>query len=118
MRAVGSLRLGGGVPPRVEVDDDVGAGEVEAGAAGLQRDEENGYGGVGLETIDLGLAGFRGERTIEVTVGDFLGGEFLAHETEQAGKLREDEEAVAVVERLLQQFAEDGELGRVGRGIA
>src|SRR6478609_1070668 len=36
VRAVGGLRLGGGVPPWVEVDDDVGAREVEAGAAGLE----------------------------------------------------------------------------------
>jgi hypothetical protein len=34
--AVGGLGLGGRIPPRVEVDDGVGAREVEAGTAGFQ----------------------------------------------------------------------------------
>ena len=38
--AVGGLGLGGGVPPGVVVDDGVGGGEVEPGAAGLEGDEE------------------------------------------------------------------------------
>jgi hypothetical protein len=33
--AVSGLRFGGGIPPRIEVDDGVGGGEVEAGAAGF-----------------------------------------------------------------------------------
>ena len=40
MGAVGGLGFGGGIPPRVEVDDGVGAGEVEAGAAGFEGEEE------------------------------------------------------------------------------
>ena len=39
--AVGGLLLDGGVPPAVEVDDVVGAGQVEAGAAGLERQQED-----------------------------------------------------------------------------
>ena len=39
--AVGGLRLDGGVPPQVEVDDVGGGGEVQAGAAGLQREQED-----------------------------------------------------------------------------
>ncbi len=38
--AVGGLILGRHVPPRVVVDDDVGRGQVQAGAAGPQRDQE------------------------------------------------------------------------------
>ena len=39
--AVGGLLLDGGVPPAVDVDHVVGAGEVEAGAAGLEREQED-----------------------------------------------------------------------------
>ena len=47
--AVGGLGFGGGIPPRVEVDDGVGGGEVEAGAAGFEREEEDGRRGCGAE---------------------------------------------------------------------
>ena len=40
---VAGLVLDGGVPPAVEVDDVVGAGEVEAGAAGLEGQQEDGH---------------------------------------------------------------------------
>ena len=40
VRAIGGLIFDGGVPPRIEVDHVVGAGEVDAGAAGLERDQE------------------------------------------------------------------------------
>ena len=39
--AIGGLLLDGRVPPRIEVDDGVGGGEVEARAAGLEADEED-----------------------------------------------------------------------------
>ena len=39
--AVGGLGLGGRVPPGVVVDDGVGAGQVEAGAARLEADQED-----------------------------------------------------------------------------
>ena len=38
--AVGGLVLDGGVPPGIHVDDVVGGGEVEPGAAGLEADQE------------------------------------------------------------------------------
>src|SRR5690606_25569210 len=40
VRAVARLILGRRVPPRIEVDDRIGRREVEAGAARLQRDQE------------------------------------------------------------------------------
>jgi hypothetical protein len=40
--AVGGLIFDGGVPPRVEQEDVVGGGEVEAGAAGLERESITG----------------------------------------------------------------------------
>lgn len=58
--AVGRLVFGGRIPPRVVVDDGVGGGEVEAGAAGFEGNEEDGLGAI-LEVVDeaasvLGIA--------------------------------------------------------------
>ena len=49
VRAVGGLVLDGGVPPRVDQEHVVGGGEVEAGAAGLERDQHHRRAVVGLE---------------------------------------------------------------------
>ncbi len=54
--AVGRLGFGGGIPPWVEVDDGIGAGEVEAGAAGFEREEEDRDFVGGLEAVHFGLA--------------------------------------------------------------
>ena len=40
MGAVGRLVLDGRVPPRVVMDDRVGRRQIEAGAAGLEADQE------------------------------------------------------------------------------
>ena len=63
--AIGRLRLRGGVPPGIVVDDGVGAGEVETGAAGLQADQEDVCLAFG-ELIDRLLATDRrpGERDV------------------------------------------------------
>ena len=45
--AVGGLVLHRRVPPAVEVEDVVGGGQVEPGAAGLERQDEDGRAGVG-----------------------------------------------------------------------
>ena len=55
--AVGGLVFGGGVPPGVVVDDGVCGGEVEAGAAGFEGDEEDGDVAF-LELFDEGGAVF------------------------------------------------------------
>ena len=57
--AVGCLGFCGGVPPGVVVDDAVGGGEVEAGAAGFEGDEEDGDV-FALETFDKFAALFGG----------------------------------------------------------
>ena len=62
--AVGGLVLGGDVPPRVVVDDNVRAGEVETGAAGFQRDEE-----------DVCLAGVEIVHQLQAVCGAGLTGE-------------------------------------------
>ena len=49
--AVGGLIFGSGIPPGIKMDDAVGGGEVEAGPAGFEGDEEDGNVLV-LETIN------------------------------------------------------------------
>ncbi len=95
--AVGGLVFGGGVPPGVVVDDGVGGGEIEPGAAGLERDEEDGDF-AGLEFFDefgalLGLAGEFEER-------DVLEFEVFLDEFEHGGELREQQDAAALLDEL------------------
>ena len=61
VRAIGRLRLRGRVPPGIVVDDGVGAREVQAGAAGLEADEED-VGLAALELVDRLLAIGRSRR--------------------------------------------------------
>ena len=49
--AVCRLRLYGGIPPKVVVDDMGGGGEVEAGAGGFQGEDEESRLRVGLEAV-------------------------------------------------------------------
>ena len=78
MGAVDGLGLDGGVPPGVEQVDVVGGRQVEAEAAGLEADEEDGDLRVGLEVLDP-LGAVAGP-AVEVFVGDPLGVEPLADE--------------------------------------
>ena len=57
VRAVDGLGLDGRVPPRVEEEDVVGRGQVEAEPAGLEADQEERAVGVGLEALDARLRG-------------------------------------------------------------
>jgi len=54
MGAVSGLGLGGGVPPGIEMNHGVGGGQVESGAAGLQRDQHD-LGPALLEIVDGSL---------------------------------------------------------------
>ena len=72
--AVGGLGFGGGVPPGVVVDDGVGGGEVEAGAAGFEGDEEE-RDFAGLEVFDEFAAVFGGAGEFEVA--DFFSDEVV-----------------------------------------
>ncbi len=51
-RAVSGLVLDSRVPPPVDVDDMIGRGQVQAGAARLQRQQEHGRPGAFLEFAD------------------------------------------------------------------
>jgi hypothetical protein len=67
-----------------------------------------------LEAIDFGLAGARRERAVEVAMGNLLGGEFLAEKSEERSELREDEEAMAVVDGFGEKFVEGIQFRRGG----
>ena len=111
---VGGLAFDGGVPPRVVVDDAVGGGEVEAGAAGAQADEEQ-RAGTGLELLhELGAVGGGASEQEEVVA---LGGEFATNEIEHAGKLREDEGAAAPGAEIGHEFHQGGELSGVVQAV-
>ena len=66
VRAIGGLRLRGGVPPRVVVDHRVGARQVQARAARLQADEKD-VGVAALERVDRALAVLRRARERDVS---------------------------------------------------
>ena len=68
VRAVDRLRFDGRIPPRIEQEDVVGGGEVQAEAAGLQADQEHAAVRVGLKPLDARFAVAR--LAVEVLVGD------------------------------------------------
>ena len=81
VRAVDGLGLDGGVPPGVEQVDVAGRRQVQAEAAGLQADQEDGDRRVGLEPLDP-LGAVAGP-AVEVFVGDPLGVEPVADQGEE-----------------------------------
>ncbi len=109
MRAVAGLRFGGGVPPRVVVDHGVGSGEVEADAAGLERQQEQRHFAV-LETLHrLGaVAGFAGEGDVADAPAIQLRGDQFQH----AGELREQQHLAAFVQQRGQHVHQQFELRR------
>ena len=113
--AIGGLVLDGGVPPGVEEDDLGGGGEVEAGTAGLQGDEED-VGLAGLETVDLGAALGGGGAAVEVADAEALGLDEGADVADKLGELGEDEDATALLAQLGEELEETVDLGGARRG--
>ncbi len=113
MGAVGRLVFDGGVPPGVEVDDGIGAGEVEAGAAGLERDQEDRDARLLVESVDPFDAILR--RAVEIFVFNAVGVEGSANVVEHLDELAEDEHAVSAVDRFVDDLAERAELAAVVR---
>ena len=92
----------------------VRARKVEPDAAGLKADEKNGDGRVALKLLD-DLGAVPG-RTIEITEGDLLRGQFLAQQGEHGGELAENQNPMPSIERFLEQFQE--KLRFTGMGAA
>ena len=101
--AVGSLVLGGGIPPGVEVDHRVGGGKVEAGTAGFKGDEKNGDV-FALEFVDEIAAVFGGSG--EEEVADAAGGELAFDERKHGGELGEKEDSAAFGEEGFEELEE------------
>src|SRR5690606_25561282 len=117
-RPIARLILGGRVPPRVEVDDGVGGGEVEAGAARLERDQEEGDRAL-LEGSDE-LAPLRcGRLAVQVEQLEAARAERLRRELEVRRELAEDERAVPLAREILAELERRLELAALhhARGI-
>ena len=113
--AAGGLVFHGRIPPRIEMDDRVGAGEVQAYAAGFQADEEHGDCGGVLEALNDRAAIGRG--TVEVAELYALIVEPVFQQCQHAGELAENKYAMAAVDHFFQQFAEQVQLAGGVRGI-
>jgi len=109
VRAVDGLSFGGGVPPRVEEDRVAGGGEVKAEAGGFEREEEDGFGFVGLELLDEFGAVFGGAGEHEVL--DAVALKAVADQLEHFDELAENEDLVAFVPELFDAFEEGVEFG-------
>ena len=96
--AVDGLRFDGRIPPRVQQEDVAGRRQVEAEAAGLETDEEQIAGAVGLETLDnlATLLGF----AVEVGIRYSQIVEMPPDIREELGELGKDKDLVAFLEDL------------------
>ena len=108
--AVGGLVLHRRVPPGVHVDHVVGGREVQAEAAGLERDQEQVALAI-LEGVDPLLAGLGRGRAVQVLVADALLVQVLAEQAQVVHELGEDQGLVLVFEQLVHQLGEGFELG-------
>ena len=109
MRAVDGLSFDGRIPPRIAEDNVAGGGEVEAGAGGFEREEENRFGAIALELIDEFSAVFGGAGELEVTdVGSL---EARLDEFEQGDELAENEHLLAFVAEFFKALEEGVEFG-------
>src|SRR5438128_5488354 len=109
MGAVGGLRLDRGIPPRIEMNDGVGSGEIEADAAGFQADQEDWNRGIALEAIHDFLTLFG--RAIEIAEWNLELLQAFANEVQHRDELAEDENAVFAVDRFLEELVEKVQLG-------
>src|SRR5204863_8003375 len=109
MGAVGGLRLDGGIPPGIEMNNGVGGGEIQADAARFQADQKNWNRGIALEAIHDFLPLFG--RAVEIAEWNLQLLQAFANEMQHRDELTEDEDAVFAVDRFLEEFVEEIELG-------
>src|SRR6476660_2408810 len=109
MGAVGGLRLDRWIPPRIEMNDGVGGGKIQADAASFQTDQEDGNRGIALEAIHdfLTLLG----RAIEIAEWNLKLLQAFTDEVQHRDELAEDEDAVVAVDRFLEELVEEVQLG-------
>src|SRR5436305_2207994 len=110
MSAVGGLRLDRWIPPRIEMNDGVSGGEIQADAASFQADQENGNRGIALEAIHDFLTLFG--RAVEIAEWNLKLLQGFANEVQHRDELAEDEDAVFAVNRFLEELVEQVQLCR------
>ena len=114
-RAVGGLVLDRRVPPAVDVDHVVGRGQVQPGAAGLQRQHEQRRrrGVVGLEAGDHRVACRLGDAAVqEQHLAAEPARQVAAQHRAELGVLGEQQRPLAGRQHLVQDLVEPLELAR------
>src|SRR5207342_1960251 len=109
MGAVGGLRLDRWIPPRIEMNDGVGSGKIQADAAGFQTDQEDGNRGIALEAIHDVLTLFG--RTIKIAEWNHELLQAFTDEVQHRHELAEDEDAMFAVDRFLEELVQEVQLG-------
>src|SRR6267378_4298132 len=102
MRARRGLLLHRPIPPRIEVDHRIRAGQVESRAARFQADEKKWNTRVILEAVHFGLT-FHG-LSVEITETQFSPPGLVAEEMQHAHELAEEEHAMPAVDGLVDQL--------------
>jgi hypothetical protein len=97
------------------VDHGVGGGQVEAGAAGLERDEEDGDR-AGLEALDQFAAVLAGAGEDQVRDPPFF--QQLLDQREHRGELGEQQDPAALLDQGVEQIGEFIELGGGGGSVS
>ena len=97
-RPISSLVFDGGVPPAVEVNDVGGGGQVQSGAAGLEREDEEGGPVLALKALDEALPLGDGGPAVQHEAGP------PEHSFEKLGKRAGDLAELGEDERLLLTF--------------
>ena len=121
VRAVGGLVLDGRVPPAVVVDDVVGAGEVEPGAGGLERQQEHrAPRPPGSRSTISSRSGDRGAAVQELRRRRRGRARCRSSSRRHRDVLREDQDRAVLGEDRVEQLVEQLELARAaaraGRG--
>src|SRR5437763_17020882 len=116
MRAVGGLRFDRWIPPRIEMNDGIGGGKIQADAACFQTDQEDGNRGIALEAIHDFLTLFGG--TIEIAEWNIELLQAFTDEVQHRDELAKHENAMFAIDRFLEQLVQQVELGRGLKGSA
>src|SRR4051794_33132307 len=109
MGAIGGLGLDCWIPPRIEMNDAVGGGKIQADAASFQTDEEDGNGGIILKAIHDFLTLFG--RAIEIAEWNLELLQAFTDEVQHRDELAEDEDAMFAVDRFLEELVQKVQLG-------
>ena len=107
--AIGRLRLGRGIPPRIVMDHRVGRCEVEPRAAGFERDEKQ-RNFSALEILDQFPPILR--RAGELEIGNIFAKQVCLDQCQHASELREYQNSPTFLDQHRQQLGEKIELRR------